>query len=78
MLSLIAFLFHLSKRRLEFEQRKVRQLEGILHVCSVCQRIEDQNGNWSSMSDFLRTQNALEPKHLQCPDCARAKYLNDL
>jgi predicted Fe-S protein YdhL (DUF1289 family) len=78
MLSLIATLFHLSKRRLDKETRKVRQLEGILHICAVCQRVEDENGKWGSMADYLRSHAAPEPKHLQCPDCARAKYLNEV
>jgi hypothetical protein len=78
MLTLIAILFRFSRLRLDKERRKVKQLEGILHVCAVCQRIEDQDGNWKSMSDYLRTHTDTEPTQLQCPDCAKAKYLNDL
>jgi hypothetical protein len=78
MLVLISFLFHSSKLRLDRERRKVKQLEGILHICAVCQRIEDQDGHWKSMSEYLRAHTETEPRQLQCPDCAKAKYLNDL
>lgn len=56
----------------ELKQGEVAQqiLGGLLHVCSVCRRIQDdtQNNEWCSMDRFLHRHHT-KLSHGMCPEC---------
>ena len=52
-------------------RKEVRQLEGLLPICSYCKRIRDEADHWSSLEGFIEQRSAAEFSHGICPDCYR-------
>jgi len=48
---------------------KTRSLTGLLHICSSCKKIQDEEGEWEQIEDFIREHFDSEFKHIVCPDC---------
>jgi CheY-like chemotaxis protein len=48
---------------------RIRQLEGILPVCSYCRRIHDADGDWQSLETFLAARSRARFTHDICPTC---------
>lgn len=48
---------------------KTRSLTGLLHICSSCKKIQDEEGKWKQIEDFIRERFDAEFKHIVCPDC---------
>jgi sigma-B regulation protein RsbU (phosphoserine phosphatase) len=55
-------------------RKEVRQLEGLLPICSYCKRIRDDQDRWSSLEGFIEKRSEAEFSHGICPDCYR-KYV---
>ncbi len=53
---------------------KVKQLEGILPVCSFCKKIRDEDGTWQPMEAYIGNRSRVEFSHSFCPDCSREHY----
>jgi PAS domain S-box-containing protein len=53
---------------------KVRQLEGILPICSFCKKIRDEDGRWQVMETYISNHSQVEFSHSFCPDCGRKYY----
>ncbi len=53
---------------------KVKQLEGILPICSFCKKIRDENGRWQVMEAYISDHSQAEFSHSFCPDCGRKYY----
>jgi PAS domain S-box-containing protein len=53
---------------------KVKQLEGILPICSFCKRIRDEDGTWQPMETYIGNRSRVEFSHGFCPDCGRKYY----
>ena len=70
----VAFSFNYFKRTLRLEREKVRRLEGILTICTGCQKLRDEQGNWTDLASFLREGGAAESQAILCPTCAREVY----
>lgn len=50
---------------------KTGELTGFLHFCTSCKKIQDQEGNWEQIEDFIREHSDAELKQNVCPDCAK-------
>jgi len=48
----------------------VKTLKGLLRVCAWCNRIQDENGDWSSMEVYLRNHADANFSHGICPQCS--------
>ena len=48
---------------------KVRQLEGLLPVCSYCKKIRDEADRWTMMEEYVMKHSAASFSHSVCPDC---------
>ncbi len=66
---------------LEDTLQHVRRLEGLLPICSNCQKIhveeeEDQTGTdrWIPMEDYVREEAGIKLTHGLCPDCMHKLY----
>ena len=70
----IAYSFHQFRRDLDDKSLKLKQLEGILPVCIVCNRISDGTGHWTDLGTYLRLHSAATPETQLCPDCASVRY----
>lgn len=53
---------------------KVKQLEGILPICSFCKKIRDENGEWQVMEKYIGHHSEVMFSHGFCPDCGMKHY----
>ncbi len=53
---------------------KVKQLEGILPICSFCKKIRDKQGEWVVMEKYIGSHSEAMFSHGFCPDCGREHY----
>lgn len=49
--------------------RAVRQLEGLLPICSYCKRIRDEVERWSQVEEYISRRTEAQFTHGICPDC---------
>jgi DNA-binding response OmpR family regulator len=50
-------------------QQEVRQLEGLLPICSYCKKIRDELDRWSQVEDYVSRHTDAQFSHGICPDC---------
>ncbi len=53
------------------ELAETKALAGLLHICSSCKKIQDEEGDWKHIEDFIREHFDAEFKHIVCPDCKK-------
>ncbi|MBI5549593.1 MAG: hypothetical protein HY901_37380 [Deltaproteobacteria bacterium] len=54
--------------------RRVRQLEGLISVCSICKRIHAEDQSWVPLETYVRERSDADFTHGLCPDCIRSHY----
>ena len=64
----------LSNQKLEKALSEVKELSGLLPICSFCKRIRDDQGYWSQLENYIRDHSKAEFSHGLCPDCAEKAY----
>jgi len=52
---------------------RARALTGLLHICSSCKKVQDEEGNWKEIEDFIREHSGAEFKHIVCPVCTKIR-----
>jgi len=67
----------LRNKTLEDALLRVRQLSGLLPICSSCKKIRDDNGEWIQVETYLRNHSEAEFTHSYCSDCGK-KILSEL
>ena len=50
-------------------QTTVRQLEGLLPICSYCKKIRDESEHWSQVEEYVSRRTEATFSHGICPDC---------
>ena len=53
---------------------KVKQLSGMLPICSSCKKIRDDKGYWNQLESYIRDRSEAEFSHGICPDCVQRLY----
>ena len=53
---------------------KVKQLSGMLPICSHCKKIRDDKGYWKQIESYIQTHSETEFSHSICPVCAKTYY----
>lgn len=53
---------------------EVRQLKGMLPICSHCKKIRDDKGYWNQIESYIRKHSDVSFTHGYCPEC----YKNEL
>ncbi|WP_243303925.1 PAS domain S-box protein [Geothrix oryzisoli] len=72
-----------ERRRLEVERERliqnltqaladVKQLSGMLPICSNCKKVRDDHGYWSQIETYLSEHTEATFTHGVCPECAQA------
>jgi len=56
---------------------KVKQLSGLLPICSHCKKVRDDNGYWNQIEAYIRDRSEAEFSHGICQECAK-KYYPDM
>jgi phosphoserine phosphatase RsbU/P len=59
-------------------QREIRQLHGLLPICSYCRRIRDAANAWSDLETYVARQTATNFSHSICPSCFDTKVEPEL
>jgi len=50
-------------------QKHVKQLEGILPICSYCKKIRDEKNEWHRLEEYIEDRSKAEFSHGICPEC---------
>ncbi len=53
---------------------QVRQLKGILPICSGCKKIRDEKGDWHQVESYIHDYTGVDFSHGICPDCVTVLY----
>ena len=63
----------LAARVTELEEAltRVRQLRGLLPICSYCKKIRDDSNYWQQVEQYVSTHTDVQFSHGICPDCYR-------
>ena len=56
---------------------RIRALDSLLPICSVCKKIRDEKGHWHYLESYISTRTNARFSHGYCPECAD-KILRDL
>jgi len=60
--------------RLEETLKEVKQLRGILPICSYCKKIRDDAGFWNQVEEYLAEHSDAEFSHSICPACMASHF----
>lgn len=61
-------------KELQDALKKIKTLEGILPICSICKSIRDDKGYWNRVEAYFSESSGLEFTHSICPVCAQKHY----
>lgn len=53
---------------------KVKQLSGMLPICSYCKKIRDDNGYWEQLESYITNHSEALFSHCMCADCEKKAY----
>lgn len=54
--------------------QRVKQLEGLIPICTHCKRILDEEKHWTRLETYIVEHSAAEFTHGVCPECAKIHY----
>ena len=54
---------------LEYAMSKVKQLQGLLPICSYCKTIRDDSAYWLQVQEYVSDHNHVPLAHDICPNC---------
>jgi hypothetical protein len=68
----------MTSQRIENElfeaNREIKQLKGILPICSHCKKIRDDAGYWNQIETYIQDHSDAEFSHGICKECAEKYY----
>jgi len=66
----------LQEQHDELEQalKDVKQLSGLLPICSACKKVRDDNGYWNEIEEYVQSHSNADFSHSVCPDCLDDLY----
>lgn len=53
---------------------EVKQLSGLLPICSHCKKIRDDEGYWKNVEEYITHHSEAEFSHSICPECLKELY----
>ncbi len=63
-----------TNRELTEALSQVKELSGLLPICSSCKRIRDDQGYWNQLEAYIQKNSKAEFTHGLCPDCIQKLY----
>ena len=63
-------------RELEEAMSKIKQLSGLIPICSHCKKIRTDDGYWEQVEEYIANHSEAEFTHSLCPTCAHELYPN--
>jgi PleD family two-component response regulator len=58
-----------ANQELDKALTEVKQLHGLLPICSHCKKIRDDRGEWSEIENYIQSRSHASFTHGICPDC---------
>jgi hypothetical protein len=87
LLQRIGAMYALALQRKDFENERetlileyqaalaqVKQLSGLLPICSSCKKIRDDQGDWTRIEEYVADHSEADFSHSLCPDCMKKLY----
>lgn len=53
---------------------QIKELKGIIPMCSGCKKIRDDSGYWHPVESYIQTHTRAEFTHGICPECTKKLY----
>lgn len=72
--SLVCLNLERQRGELSHAQLEVRNLSGLLPICSHCKRIRDDVGQWQPMDRYISARSDADFTHGICPQCVQDYY----
>ncbi len=70
--------YAIERQRLTTELKnaleQVKQLQGMLPICSICKNIRNDKGYWDRIEDYISKHAEVVFSHSICPVCAKKHY----
>lgn len=63
-----------TNRELTEALSQVKELSGLLPICSSCKRIRDDQGYWNQLESYIQKNSKAKFTHGLCPDCIQKLY----
>jgi DNA-binding response OmpR family regulator len=54
--------------------QEIQVLRGLIKICSVCKKIQNDEGEWQQLESYIRERSEAEFTHGICESCARDQY----
>ncbi len=61
-------------QQLEQALHQVKQLSGLLPICSSCKKIRDHQGSWHPIETYISSRTGADFTHSLCPNCIADYY----
>lgn len=61
-------------RKLENALADVKQLSGLLPICSACKKIRNGEGRWQEIEEYIQSHSGADFSHGICPECSKKLY----
>lgn len=58
-------------------EKEIKDLKGILPLCSYCNKIKDESGNWEKVDQYIQENSQADVSHSLCPTCLEQNYPNE-
>ena len=62
------------KGQLNAKADQIKELRGLLPICSGCKKIRDDQGYWNQIEAYIQEHSDAKFSHGICPDCAKRLY----
>jgi len=59
-----------QREKLKSASAEIRELKGLIPICSSCKKIRDDEGFWHQVDVYIRQHTSAEFTHSLCSDCA--------
>lgn len=60
--------------QLQEAARNIRNLSGLLPICSGCKKIRDDKGSWRQIETYIKSHSEVEFTHGLCPECQKVYF----
>ena len=65
---------HRLKADLQEALENVKQLQGLLPICSFCKKIRNDEGYWDQIESYISNHAEVQFSHGLCPECGKKHY----
>lgn len=52
--------------------RNIKQLKGLIPICSTCHKIKNERGNWDRLEKYIQNHSSATFSHSICTDCSNS------